>query len=339
MSSEQRVKSKAFVCNLSRLPTKISFIKFPALCTANIPLKTHFLFFSLFSFLFSLFLSCASISPVTSERERPESFPTIESVTPQWQPFVLGIDYFHGKIAEPRLEFWALQVDLTSPDIRITVRGGAENSAEGGGQTLSTRVSSFVRDNNLIAGINALPFYPVSGREREPRINVGIVIADGVMVSPAVPGYDALVFYTDGRAAIVSQSSIRSTDNIKNAVGGFFQILTDGDPALRAHSKARHPRSAAGISTDGRFLYLLVIDGRRAGSIGSTEKETALLLRALGSAEGINFDGGGSSALALRFSNSRVRVVNTPIHNRIRGWERAVAGCLGIYKKYLPGVH
>jgi exopolysaccharide biosynthesis protein len=92
----------------------------------------------------------------------------------------------------------------------------------------------------------------------------------------------------------------------------------------------RHPRSVAGISSNGRYLYLLVIDGRRLGSIGSTEAETALLLQVLGASEGINFDGGGSTALALLYPDGEVRVVNTPIHDQILGKERAVAGCLGI---------
>ncbi|MDR3020602.1 MAG: phosphodiester glycosidase family protein, partial [Treponema sp.] len=94
--------------------------------------------------------------------------------------------------------------------------------------------------------------------------------------------------------------------------------------------KERHPRSAAGISADGNTLYLIVIDGRRAGSIGGTENETALLLLALGAYNGINFDGGGSSALALRYPDGKTRAANTPIHGNIPGQERAVAGCLGI---------
>jgi exopolysaccharide biosynthesis protein len=119
--------------------------------------------------------------------------------------------------------------------------------------------------------------------------------------------------------------------NIENAVSGFRLILKDGEPAERTlNLQPRHPRSAAGISANGRYLYLLVIDGRRLGSIGSTEKETALLLRFLGSWEGINFDGGGSSALVLRYPDGKVRAVNTPIHGGIHGLERAVAGCIGV---------
>jgi exopolysaccharide biosynthesis protein len=84
------------------------------------------------------------------------------------------------------------------------------------------------------------------------------------------------------------------------------------------------------MSAGGEYLYLLVIDGRRPGSIGSTEAETAILLRQLGAWEGINFDGGGSSALVLRYPDGGIRPVNRPIHKGIPGRERAVAGCLGV---------
>jgi len=199
-------------------------------------------------------------------------------------------------------------------------------------EVLSTKVSSFVRDNDLLAGINALPFDPVSDMEGEPRTNIGLVIADGRMVSPPNPGFDALVFFTDGSVAIKAQYEICCTENIANAVGGFRRILENNELVPRVLDlQPRHPRSAAGISPCGRFLYLLAIDGRRFGSVGSTQAETALLLRALGAAEGINFDGGGSTSLAMRFPNGEVRVVNTPVHGNFPpGRERAVAGVLGI---------
>ena len=307
--------------------------------------KNYFLIF-----LTAIFLTaCAALSPVSMERKQPAVFASINDVKPQWLPFVNGAGFFHGKIASARFEFYALMIDLIAPNIRITVKdGGAAKTALAAkaARALSAKVSSFVRDNDLIAGINAVPFDVTSSVEGQPIKNLGIVISDGELLSPVNLHYDALVFYdeydparetspqgTSVRAAIVSQSSIndQSIQKIKNAVGGFYQILTDGEPAQRTrNNEQRHPRSTAGVSQDGRFLYLLVIDGRRADSAGGTEEETALLLRALGSHNGINFDGGGSSALAMRFPDGNVKVVNTPVHGMIPGQERAVAGCLGI---------
>ena len=285
--------------------------------------------------------SCTSVTPAAREAR----FVSIGEVKPAWQPFSDGIKIFHGKTTSPQLEFWALQIDTTNPSLQIVVRSGAaqtNTSAQYKHLYYSTRVLSFVRDNNLLAGINAVPFDIASTKEMQPIKNMGIVVSDGVLLAPANPNYDALVFYTNdintngnntiGSMAVISQAEINSIENIQNAVGGFHKMLENGQPAPRTeNSEARHPRTAAGICPDSRYLYLLVIDGRRAGSVGATELEIALLLRCLGSSEGINFDGGGSTALALRFPNGKVRIANTPTHNGIPGRQRAVAACLGIF--------
>jgi hypothetical protein len=285
-----------------------------------------------FSLLIFLFLSCVTLSPVDLAPEKPLSAITPAAAIPHWRSLaadlVKGVDYFAGKSEKPRLAFWALRIDLSEAALRIVVRDGA---VAHNGAALSTKVSSFVRDNDLLAGINAAPFDVSSAREREPRINVGIVVSDGVLLSPPNPRYDAIVWYAGGTAAIVPQSGLRGAENIINAVGGFHRILQDGALTKRAlQSKPRYPRSAAGLSTGGRFLYLLVIDGGQSGSAGATEAETALLLRALGAQDGLNLDGGGSSALAVRYPDGKTRVVNTPVHNGIPGRERAVAACLGV---------
>jgi len=277
-------------------------------------------------------ISCASAPSADSRQEAVHSFSKIENFEPRWQLFADGIVSIHARIESPRLEFWAFRIDLSMPGLGVVVRGGG---GSGGKNTLSAKVSSFVRDNNLIIGINAVPFDISSSREGQPIVNAGIVISGGELISPASPRYDALVFYMhEKRAAIIRQSTIRAVNNIENAVGGFHQILVNGEPAPRtretgAPSAARHPRSAAGVSANGRFVYLLVIDGRRAGSAGSTELETALILGAIGSWDGLNLDGGGSSAVAIRSPDGKIKVLNTPVH-RLPGQERAVAGCVGI---------
>ena len=188
-------------------------------------------------------------------REKYVSSATTETVIPQWQP--LGdtsgaIAWFAGKTKKPKIEFYALKIDMTSPGLRIVVRGGNKGSA-GEAKTLSTRVSSFVRDNGLLAGINAVPFNIVSAKEGRPIINEGVVISNGEHIAPANPLYDALVWYTDGGVSIVSQSQIHSPVNIENAAGGFHRILQAGGLADGVNDRQqRHPRSAAGISADGK---------------------------------------------------------------------------------------
>ena len=307
------------------------------------------------SSLLLLVISCNTFSPIAHGSGASAEFAFVEAVEAEWRAFDDGIDYFHGKIISPKLEFWALRVNLASPQIRIVIKDGM--AANGG--ALSAKVTTFVRDNNLIAGINAAPFDVSSLKEKQPIQNMGIVISDGKLLAPANPRYDAIIFYRDNeqiKAAIISQAAIQTypanspAENIENAIGGFHQILAGGEPtertlpaakfpaqeaavtssAAQPVSAQRHPRSAAGVSANGGSLYLLVIDGRRAGSVGATERETALLLLSLGAWDGLNLDGGGSSALALRGRNGKVMAVNTPVQKGLVGVERAVAGCVGV---------
>ncbi|MDR0473697.1 MAG: hypothetical protein LBH43_08535, partial [Treponema sp.] len=161
-----------------------------------------------------VFSSCATISPLGTGRQKPVPAKSPETLSPQWQPFARdttdALDYFAGKTAQPLLEFHALRVDLLATDLQIRAAGGGLDENDEAGIFRSTKVSSFVRRGELLAGINVLPFSPVSGKEGEPRTNVGLVISEGLMLSPPHTAFDALVFYPDGSAAIVPQSRIKS---------------------------------------------------------------------------------------------------------------------------------
>jgi hypothetical protein len=118
------------------------------------------------------------------------------------------------------------------------------------------------------------------------------------------------------------------------AAGGFFHILRDGE--IRAERDFRAPRSAVGISADGRSVILLVADGRQPRrSVGLTAYETAAWLRFFGASEGLLLDGGSSSALAVREperpSESAVRLLNRPTSPLIPGVEGAVANQIAVF--------
>ena len=281
--------------------------------------------------------------------------PDIPALRPRWHPLSAGgeLSVLAGKIKKGRLEFWAIKTRLDyalenrpsgvpegegkNLNLRI-ILGAGEGGSPRSGYVFSTHVSSFVLNKGLLAGITATPFDPASAREGEERRLAGIAISGGKNIAPPASRYDALVFYEEGGAAIVSQGELGGEraegqkKRIAHAAGGFHQILRDGELTDRALQKAagpRYARSAAGLSAGGRILYIMVISGGLPGIPGATEAETALILKQLGARDALNLDGGGSSALALRFSDGRVRTLNTPAHV-FPGRERAVALCLGI---------
>jgi hypothetical protein len=285
-------------------------------------------------FLAAMLSACSTLSPVSGRREPPAA--DIPSIRAEWQAAARdGIFYYAGRVASPRLQFHVLKINLNNPAQRIVVGPKALRP----GVVPGTYVTSFVKNNNLIAGINATPFDPSSAREGEERFVVGIGITGGQRIAPPVPRFDALVFYADYSAAIVNQGEIPGPGQadpdqpeILHAVGGFHCILREGELTERAIQKQdtpRYARSAAGLSTDSRTLYLLAIDGGQLGKPGATEAETARILKQLGANDALNLDGGGSTALALRYPDGTVRTLNTPAHNGIPGKERAVALCVG----------
>ncbi|MDU4960913.1 MAG: phosphodiester glycosidase family protein [Sporomusaceae bacterium] len=85
----------------------------------------------------------------------------------------------------------------------------------------------------------------------------------------------------------------------------------------------RAPRTAVGLTADGRIL-LVVVDGRQAMSSGMSLLELALFMRELGADTAMNLDGGGSSEMIVKG-----RIVNKPSD----GKERRVGNALAVVPK------
>ncbi len=92
------------------------------------------------------------------------------------------------------------------------------------------------------------------------------------------------------------------------------------------------PRTAIGYSRNGRYLYLVVVDGRQAFySEGMTLRELADWMISRGAQYAMNLDGGGSSTMVVQDRDGRPRLLNSPIDNYLPGRERPVANHLGIF--------
>ncbi len=115
---------------------------------------------------------------------------------------------------------------------------------------------------------------------------------------------------------------------IEGAVSGRPWLVHQGElvtETLDAFETAndRAPRTAAGLSRDGRLLYLAVVDGRQPESRGMTLYELGRLMDELGAYEAMNLDGGASSEMWVEELGG---IVSVPSRGR---WEIAVDDLIG----------
>jgi hypothetical protein len=92
-------------------------------------------------------------------------------------------------------------------------------------------------------------------------------------------------------------------------VSGFPELVIEGEPFScssptaddcfpdRSDMRARHPRTAMGITQDRQTFILAVVDGRSSSNSGMYGAELAELMSQLGAWEAFNIDGGGSSQM------------------------------------------
>lgn len=172
---------------------------------------------------------------------------------------------------------------------------------------------------------------------------LGLCVHEGSVISPARSfagqGDPALVVFADGRARIAAVRE-DECEGVAFAAAGIGRSETDPDHGglliaggqstasqARVDPQVRHPRTAAGVSSDGRTLYLLVLDGRQPSwSVGATLQETAAILLEFGAFDAVNLDGGGSSVMLWRDPGTGALRTNRPSG----GAFRPVAAGLGI---------
>jgi hypothetical protein len=265
-----------------------------------------------------------------------------------WQPRFTGVETARIELSEPRrLVLHVARVDLRARGLRWfatppALPGSALLAPPGRhtGETLGQFTSSFLREHGLQLAINAAPFGPVVDEEGTLLDVAGLQVSLGRLVSGQTKDYPALMLMADGRARLARPPF--DLTGVVNAVGGFDIVLERGIPLFRppaegARPPAVHPRTAVGLADDGWRAWLVVVDGRQEGySLGVALHELAVLLRALGATEGINLDGGGTSALVVQGPDTQPLVLNRPIHRGEPGRERVSASHLGLWALPLP---
>ena len=240
---------------------------------------------------------------------------------------------------DPRpIRAWTVRVDLTSPDIEFVTTQRSPAGAKM--ETACATTRQFAKDNDVQLAINASPFSPLRGHAGEDTDIIGLAVNDGDKYSTPHPQYGALLIGKDGKVTIAPPPlSAKALASVDEGVGGFHILLQDGTNfAKRVASSVPgkfanpNPRTAVGLSADGKTMWIIVIDGRhRKRSEGMSLAELTDFAISLGCVDLLNMDGGGSTTLVLQDRASKAwRVVNQPVGRKILGTERFVGNNLGI---------
>jgi len=243
----------------------------------------------------------------------------------RWHSIASGIDYASGEANSVRLQrVYALRVDTANPNIEFfSTPDNGDKPLMTNGQT----TSEFLRMYGCKVAINANPFSPVD--QTRPRNVYGLAMSEGKIVARPNVKNPSLLISKDNRARIAEVNENSDLKDVWTAVSGFGIVLSNGINI--GDSKTVHPRTAVGISGDGRYLFLMVIDGRQSGySAGATPFETAQWLHRFGAVNGLNLDGGGSTSLVRSDGKDGAIILNRPIHGDKPGQERIVGNNLGV---------
>jgi len=121
-------------------------------------------------------------------------------------------------------------------------------------------------------------------------------------------------------------------DKAFQAISGDRMLVLQGKASPELDKEELDPRTAIGLNRNGRYLYLVVVDGRQPlYSDGATFAELAQLMIDQGAHMAMSMDGGGSSTLVIEGDDGLPKILNSPIDNYIPGRERPVGNHLGIF--------
>ena len=166
------------------------------------------------------------------------------------------------------------------------------------------------------------------GFDTDDQLDIGQVSSTG----DSVYRWEKPIENLPGMPGARKDTVYRHPWTFRDILGGGPQLIRDGVINISINEEVFfgtsipqvHPRTAAGITSNGD-LILLIVDGRQLISRGVDLKELAGILADLGCQEAINLDGGGSSAL----------VVNGLLLNRPSGTttQRQVMSAIAVFTK------
>jgi len=270
----------------------------------------------------------ASIGPAWGDFPKPT---TSETNSPYSAVQITRLEF-----ARPRpLQAITVRIDLNNPDIEFVVT--PRTPVQEGFETNSATTQEFSEKEKVQLAINASPFAPLRAKSGEPMNISGLHFSRGELISPSNnrPGFGALLINGDNKSRIVRDPvSMEFIKQARHGVGGFHVVLENGKNLMadKAPNATQHPRTAVGLSDNGRYMWWLIVDGRQpTKSEGLTYQELGQWAQSLGLTDLLNLDGGGSTTLVMRNQESnKLEIVNSPVGKTVPGTLRHNGNNLGL---------
>jgi hypothetical protein len=280
----------------------------------------------------------------------------------------IRIEALTRETPEGPIRGWVARVDLTSPRVSFAVTGPMEHRAGDpeGAEARLVPTDAWAEEAGVDLAVNASffarlggPGAPLFGWTGGLPVDVlGLSRSDGRTVSPprrggegegASPDPALLIHETRNgwcpctlRATYAAEQDVTGIEDAVAGMGrkgshpGTLLVENGQDRGATAQVSPaeRHPRTAAGVSRDGRTLLLLVVDGRQPEwSVGATLPELGQMMLDAGAWNAVNLDGGGSTAIWHREPGAAAgRVLNRPSDGHVR----PVANHLGVRVRSQP---
>lgn len=230
-----------------------------------------------------------------------------------------------------------ISVDTKSKGVRFLVTPPDSH----GSQPLKARTTSqFLTEFHVQIAVNGdgftpwwshspADYYPHAG---DPITPLGFSASNGNVYwngeNPTDAGVEPTLYISRRNALSLNNRP----DSIYNAISGDRLLVEKNEIVSDLDDQELDPRTAIGINRNGRYLYIMIVDGRQPFySEGSTFHELAKLMKAQGAYYAMSLDGGGSSTLVIAGEDGSPRIMNSPIDNYIPGRERPIGNHLGIF--------
>ncbi len=258
------------------------------------------------------------------------------------KPVFVGIDLRPVEINSSR--GLAAEIDLRAPGIGFTGSQPAPAGVPLAGsslpqqaETVAQTTSQFLIGSGAELATNSGFFAPCCTAANEGKDVIGLTVTNGRTVSPLDPTRPASLLISPTNQALVGTfTALPVSFAVADAVTGSDILVARGAnvaPTANTDFNNANPRTAVGVSADGRTLYLVTIDGRQPGySTGTSLAETGDVLLALGAFDGLNLDGGGSTAMVIANGAGGATLLNRPSG----GAERYDGGNFGVFALVLP---